>query len=1144
MKQIISFTMFGFLALLTTHSPAQEIVDQWRYTLRRPAAGWQQADFDDGDWREGSGGFGTRETPGARVGTTWSTPRIWLRKSFELKSLPDAPALLIHHDEATEVYINGQQVAAVTGFTTKYIVIPLAAEQRAILKKGRNTMAVHCRQTTGGQFIDVHLVDAENLPELPAPQRSTKPFLSELITEWGAEVTADNAWTEYPRPQLKRENWTNLNGHWQYAITSSNTTEPPPEWDGKILVPYCLESKLGGVRRLLDPTEALWYRRSFDAQKTPDKRVMLNFEAVDYRCEVFVNGQSVGTHVGGNTPFSFDISPAIKEGENELVVRVEDETEGYQLRGKQVLNARGIWYTRVSGIWQTVWLEEVPQRYITNVKLLPNAETGELSVHVQSEGAPYAGLVVKITDEDEVVSEATRWQKSDRVTLKIPKPQLKLWSPDSPHLYDVEVAIVDRDHKPYDVIRSYAGIRSVGKVKDAEGHWRFTLNGEPIFHWGPLDQGWWPDGLLTPPSDEAMLFDIEWLKSAGFNMIRKHIKVEPRRFYYHCDRLGMLVWQDHVSGGVGQAWPEWTRLKPDPVDAEWPAEQHKQFMRELDRMITTLESHPSIVSWVPFNERWGQHLTMQVGQWTVQRDPTRLVNIASGGNFWPVGDVVDAHRYPYPQFPFEDGQGGRFENFIKVMGEFGGHGYPIPGHLWDANRRNWGYGDLPKSLAEYKERYVTSLKMLNELRGQGIAAGVYTQTTDVEGEINGLMTYDRKVIKIPAGELAELHKMLFTETPQQAARADQFPNSAFTEVPTDRQPGPVMDPETIRAGLKSHDRALYIKAGWIRDPYITLGPDGNYYLTGTQPHEGDPREATNPYNIGLGEQSIVGDQVRIWRSKNLIEWESLGPIFTVDDTMKAQSGRKIPKRYIWAPELHWLPNLGNSGRWALVLCPKAHASLALSRGPKLEGPWTHPMNGNLGPRHDPSLFTDDDGTRYLLWGNTFVAPLSNDLTSYTADPVRIDPSGTRPGPEGKPINRIGHEGATMMKVGDKYLHLGTAWSTDRGRKGSYNLYYCVADKITGPYGPRQFAGRFLGHGTPFQDKQGRWWCTAFFNANLPPLKREGIQNRDLRQNAQTINEQGVTIVPLDVRLLDNGDVYIRAKDPAYATPGPDEAQEF
>ncbi|EMI57072.1 glycoside hydrolase family 2 [Rhodopirellula sallentina] len=1130
---IAAFVCLG----LSTSGWTQEIVDDWRYTLRRPANEWRQVNFDDSEWTKGTGGFGTYGTPGARVGTTWATNSIWLRKSFELTSIPANPALLMHHDEDADIYINGKQVGNVAGYTSKYVVIPIDNEERGVLKTGNNTMAVHCKQTTGGQFIDVHLIDAGSVPELPKPKRSTKPFLSELITKWGAEVTPENAWTEYPRPLMRRDNWTNLNGNWDYAVTPIDVQEKPTDWSGKILVPYSLESKLGGVQRLLDASEALWYHRSFRLEeKSAGRSWLLNFEAVDYRCEVIVNGKSVGTHTGGNTPFSLDISDAISEGDNELVVRVEDATEAFQLRGKQVINARGIWYTQVSGIWQTVWLEEAAGDHIDDLKISTSAKEGSITVETKTVSNKTVEVVVK--DGETTVATV---KGGTTTTLKL--DGAKLWTPANPHLYDITVNLLDESGQVVDSVDSYAGIRDVGKVKDADGHWRFTLNGEVVFHWGPLDQGWWPDGLLTPPSDEAMLFDIEWLKSAGFNMIRKHIKVEPRRYYYHCDRLGMMVWQDQVSGGIGRnnGWPAWTRLMPNPVDAMWPPKQHKQFMAELEEMIGSLESHPSIVCWVPFNEAWGQHQTVKVGKWTSRRDPSRLVNVASGGNFWPAGDIVDEHRYPHPGFPFDLNTNGRFDDYIKVMGEFGGHGYPVKGHLWDANRRNWGYGGLPQNEEEYKERYATSLRMLNELRGKGIAAGVYTQTTDVEGEINGLMTYDRKVIKIPAKDLAVLHQVLFTETPQQAAKADQFPREALREVPTNRKPAPVMSAETILAGLESHDKALYIKAGWIRDPYITTGPDDFYYLTGTQPKEGDPREAKNPYNIGLGDASIVGDQVRLWRSKDLINWESLGPIFTVDDTMKAKSGKKIPKRLIWAPEVHWL---ADKGRWALVHCPGMHSSLAFTEGKELRAPWTHPMNGAMGKRHDPSIFTDDDGKRYLLWANTSIAPLSDDLTGYTAKPVRIDPAGSRPGPDGEPISRIGHEGATMIKVGDKYVHLGTAWSTDQGRKGSYNLYYCVADKITGPYGPRKFAGRFLGHGTPFKDKQGKWWCTAFFNGNVPPVTRAGIQTRDIGDNAKTINEQGVTIVPLDVRMLDNGEVYIRAKDPDYANPGPDEAQKF
>jgi hypothetical protein len=345
---------------------------------------------------------------------------------------------------------------------------------------------------------------------------------------------------------------------------------------------------------------------------------------------------------------------------------------------------------------------------------------------------------------------------------------------------------------------------------------------------------------------------------------------------------------------------------------------------------------------------------------------------------------------------------------------------------------------------------------------------------------------------------------------------------------------PAMSRSQIETGLKARDRALYIKEGWIRDPYIKLGPDDFYYLTGTTPNPGDPREQSDPYNIGLGPESIVGSTVQVWRSKDLIDWQYLGTPFT----LKNDTFHKDPGKYIWAPELHWLGN-----RWALVHCPAAKANLALTQGPELKGPWTHPLGEKLGNKHDPSLFKDGN-TWWLLWQNTFAAPLNKDFTDITAVPDRIDPAGSRVNSEGKTVSVIGHEGATMLKVGDKYVHLGTAWSTDIGRKGSYNLYYCTAHKITGPYGPRRFAGRFLGHGTPFQTRDGSWWCTAFFNGNVPPLVRDGIETRNLASDAQTINQRGTTIVPLEVKQLASGDIYIRALDPAYATPGPDEVQKF
>ncbi len=730
-------------ALLAESFPDPE----WRYRLRRPAQDWHQPGFDDSGWRTGHGGFGERSTPGSRISTDWTTNDIWLRRTVELDPVPAKPALYIYHDEDAEVFLNGRRVAEFKGFITEYQVVPLDDVARGAVKAGANLLAVHCRQTTGGQAIDVHLIDADKVPELPAPKRPEHPFKSELITEWGAAVTPENAWAEYPRPALEREQWTNLNGHWDYAVTAKDAPRPSA-WDGQILVPFALESKLSGVQRLLHPDQALWYRRPLEAARKEGKRLFVNFEAVDYRCDVWVNNTKVGSHTGGNTPFSFDVTAALNaDGDNHLVVRVEDATGGYQLRGKQIDNPHGIWYTQVSGIWGSVWTEEVPEDHIADITV-STSNDGTLALEVEATGrADELPVTISVAlDGKQVASDRG---SALRTTVKVADP--KLWSPSSPTLYDIEIRYGE------DSVKSYVGFREVGKVKDADGHWRFTLNGEPIFHWGPLDQGWWPDGLLTPPSDEALRWDVEWLKAAGFNMIRKHIKIEPRRFYYHCDQLGMMVWQDQPSGGAN---PPWTRLRPDPQDAEWPDEAHAQYMRELEAMIDTLENHPCIVQWVPFNEAWGQHRTVEVGKWTAERDPSRHVNIASGGNFWPVGDIVDHHSYPHPAWPHEH-DGGRFDGFIKVMGEFGGHGWPAAGHLWDSSRRNWGYGGLPENAAEYKERYLESLRILTELKVKhGIAGGVYTQTTDVEGEINGLISYDRKVIKLPAEELAELHKPL------------------------------------------------------------------------------------------------------------------------------------------------------------------------------------------------------------------------------------------------------------------------------------------------------------------------------------------------------------------------------------------------
>ncbi len=588
-----------------------------------------------------------------------------------------------------------------------------------------------------------------------------KPVTGRIMTRWAKDVTPANAWREYPRPQFERKDWQNLNGLWSYAITAKDAIKPT-EWQGKILVPFAVESALSGVGRLLEPNQALWYQRPIEASPKEGRRVLLNFEAVDYQATVWVNGKQVGEHTGGNTPFSFDITDALKPGANELTVRVWDGTGGSQLRGKQTLEPKGIWYTRVSGIWQTVWLEEVSARHLDGVKITTAISPATITVEPQPGGASGSGTKLRVTVSFDGKKVATA---EGTGPLKLTVANAKLWSPAHPNLYDLNVELLDANGKVEDSVKSYAGIREIGRKRDANGDLRFTLNGEEIFHWGPLDQGWWPDGLLTPPADAAMSHDIDFLKSAGFNMIRKHIKVEPRRYYAHCDRVGMLLWQDQVSGGVGKRGdqdlsPKWTRMQPNPQDATWPDAAHEEWMRELRAMMDELHNQPCIVVWTPFNEAWGQHRTMDVGKWATAYDPTRLVNIASGGNFWPVGNIADNHKYPDPGFP--PGQD-RFNDFVKVVGEFGGHGWPVRGHLWNPEMNNWGYGGLPKTIEEYEARYVKSLDELVKLKAKGISAGVYTQTTDVESELNGLMTYDREVIKIPTAKLAEMHRRLGPE---------------------------------------------------------------------------------------------------------------------------------------------------------------------------------------------------------------------------------------------------------------------------------------------------------------------------------------------------------------------------------------------
>ena len=394
-------------------------------------------------------------------------------------------------------------------------------------------------------------------------------------------------------------------------------------------------------------------------------------------------------------------------------------------------------------------MESVPVRHIASIKMKPRLFNQTLRVLPTLAGKPLPGESLKITvtdrDGNDFVADAS---------LMAHLKNMRTWTPSDPYLYDITVELLDLTGTVIDRVESYAGMREFDIARDDAGHLRLRLNGEFIFHWGTLDQGWWPDGLLTPPSDAAMRFDVDYLKAAGFNMIRKHIKVEPRRYYSHCDRVGMLVWQDMPSTGGG---PKWTRMAENPPEETKPQDEHEQFVREMKAMVLGLQNHPSVAMWVPFNERWGQHESIRIAAMLENLDVRRPINLASGGNFFPAGDVADHHNYPDPQFPLGES---RFNHYVKVVGEFGGHGYPVAGHLWNPDMKNWGYGGLPKNKAEYVERYRDTFSKLLDLKEQGIAAGIYTQTTDIEGEINGLMTYDREVQKIPAKTLAEIHSPL------------------------------------------------------------------------------------------------------------------------------------------------------------------------------------------------------------------------------------------------------------------------------------------------------------------------------------------------------------------------------------------------
>ena len=579
--------------------------------------------------------------------------------------------------------------------------------------------------------------------------------MNKLNTVWTDSVDKSCPLSEYPRPQFERKAWLCLNGQYDYAITDANATMPN-KYDGKITVPFSIETELSGVQKPLLPSQRLWYHKIFTlSDDFKGKRVLLHFTSVDWESTTFVNGKEVGTHRGGYNPFTYDITDYIVNGENELTVKVYDPTDdGHQQRGKQFLKPVGFWYTATSGIWQTVWLEPVSENHIDSICLVPDIDKGVIKIKSNIIGS--GEINATVYDEDKVIFNG-KIKSDDEISI----PNAKLWSPESPFLYALKLTLGESDE-----VSSYFGMRKFSITKDGDGYPRLALNNKPYFQRGLLDQGYWPESGLTAPTDEAMIFDISEMKRLGFNMLRKHIKEEPLRWYYHCDRLGMLVWQDMMSGGKplnliyagglpninihvkDNQYKAFNRDKP-----EW----RQEFEEELHGLIDNLYNSVSICCWVPFNEGWGQFDAKRIGEWIKSYDPSRFVDHASGWHDQHGPDFKSIHKYVFPvHAPTERRAAGR----PIVLSEYGGYQNSVENHRC-SNEKAFGLylkfkdkDSLSKHYADLHEKQVIPLVK------KGLCATVYTQVSDVENELNGIYTYDRKVLKIHEKTLKDINSKL------------------------------------------------------------------------------------------------------------------------------------------------------------------------------------------------------------------------------------------------------------------------------------------------------------------------------------------------------------------------------------------------